>query len=316
MSQPTRPEPPDRIQLVDRRDRVEVSLALARAVATRRDSIERCVRKSGLERPGRIAATLLLEKGVVTTSDVSAPDDLASCTAIALTDLDLGDVEIGGTFECAAGYGIDAPARPRFDAEVSREGVAIAGNDRIDAALVEVQRPPAGELYGQLSKHRFSGDGGRYSALRIGDGASGVLIVRAVEAIAAADIEVATIEARRDDRWVAIAALDRIPQPRLSRVAGQAAAPVVILENGSLWTGVGRGHHELEIEVGQLAALDRQLAAFHALPGLEHRDDVTIGIGAEVNGAEVNAIIERVARSGFDQIELVSAETARARLAR
>lgn len=315
MSRPTTPRQPDRIQLVDGRDRVAASLKLAGAVAAKSEQLTRCVRAAALPRPGRLAATLLIEKGVVTTTDVAAPDELAACSASALTEIDLGDIEIGGTFECAAGYGLDRPARPRFAVEVGAGAITVASGEPIDAALIREQRPPAGDLYKQLSERRFAGDGGRYSALRLADDARGSLIVRAAEAESAADIAIASIEVRRGDDWTPVAELSHMPVPRLSRVAAQSAGPVVIATTGALWSGIGRGHHDRELEAGDLAGLDKHLADLRAVPGISHRADAIIGVGPEITGAALAAVVEHVARSGFDQIELVDAETARARLA-
>jgi hypothetical protein len=316
MSKTRPPDTPDRIELVEGRDRVETSLALAAAVGGKRDELAACVRESAPPSPGRIAATLLVEKGLVTTTEVNAPDDdLAACAASALTEIDLGDPQVGGTFECAAGYGTDRPARARFGIEIIQGAVIVGAGEPIKGALIREQRPPAGLLYKQLSERRFAADGGRFCAVRIAPNTSAALIVRATEAAAAADVAIASFEVERGGRWVAIAELADSPPPRLSKVAAQAAGPVVIAGPGSLWVGVGRGHHERELDAGALGELGAHLASLRDVSGVGHRTDVMLGLDGRLDGAAVAAVIGRIAAAGFDQIEIASAETARARLA-
>lgn len=309
-------KPPDRIQLVDGRDRVKASLALAAAVAARSDALTRCVRGARLDSPGRIAATLLIEKGVVTTTDVIAPDELAACAASTLTDIEIGDPDVGGTFECAAGYGVDGPATPRFVVAIHRDAAIVAANDPIAASLIREQRPPTGALYRQLSERRFAVDGGRYAALRIDRDSTGELIVRTAEAASAADVEIAAVELERDDRWVAITRLADMPPPRLSRVAAQAAGPTVIASLEGVWVGLGDGHQDQRLGVDQIDRLASKLGKLRSVAGVAHRTDVVLGVGAGVSGATIGRVLEAITRAGFDQLELVSAETARARLAR
>jgi hypothetical protein len=295
-------------------DRIGASMTVAAAVAERGEAIERCLLPGRLRRAGRFSARLRLEAGALVEAELTGPSSrVARCTSDALAGLAVPDIEIGDRFECAFAYGREEPLPGDLEVTVGAGAVSVAGEPVAAAFLGEP--PPANPLYRLLLSRRFARgavrSGPRPARMVLAGEAPAALVVAALQSLRAADFRVASVAvgAARP------ATLAAIPLPRLSSSAGRAIAPTIVIGRG-LWVGLGRELVARELPGGAVDELGDQLDALRAHPGATHRRDLIIGIDEGATGRAIGEVIETARSRGFDVIELVAAETARARLAR
>lgn len=313
---------PPRVSLVSASDRVAASLAVTAALAASLPDLRRCLSADATGEPAAVTTHLAIEAGAVADAEVAAPSKkLGECLEDRLRRVATDDIELGGPFECGLAVGRSRADDPEVVLEVGDAAARVSGPGRPPRrfAWSELEAPPpASPLYRELLEHRFAGvhaeAGPRPATLALGGGARGSQIARAVRALAAADFRVAAIDGGRERRR--LLAMPAMPIPQLSGNAGRAARPTIIVEPDGLWIGLAADLASAELPAGEPKRLAEALRRLRRHPGTEHRRDLVVGVAAGVGGTAIAETIEAAREGGFDQVRLLTAEVARARLAR
>ncbi len=303
------------VEILSSSDLASESLALSASVLTKRTALNQCLKTTAQRGAGHAIATLTLEDGAVSAAEVQSSDaeKLSHCWASALSGLAAGGVP-NGSFRCALSYGGRGMRPVDLVLHTSDKGLVVGGRAPVSIHPGEV--PPNSELYRRLLEARFADvhPSPAPAWLVVSPDVAGETIVAITTAAKAADIEIRGVD-------VAAAKSDfepirpDLPAPRLGQLAARVARVTAIIDGSQVWLGLAEEVGAKVITLTDNASIKRHLATLSKTPGVSQRRDAVVGVEAGTPASAFAPLLQHLKDSGFDQISVVSSESARARLA-
>lgn len=320
-SEPTPPGPIRKrgtVEILSNEDRADEALALTAQVFESKPALSQCLAELKQAGTGTAVATLVVSDDEVSTAAVdtsSATSDIGDCWASALSGMKTPGVQ-GGTFHCALAFGAATPVPVRLQLAVDGAGLVGEGDARI--TIDPAEKPPSSDLYKRLLQLRFADrrPSPAPALLRLAPDVRGEHIVAIAVAARAADIEIVSIDISETTTGTSTRSISGTPTPQLGRFASRAATTIAIVDQGEVWLGLAREIESATIAIGEHSAIAEHIGRLAKVPGIFGRRDALIGIANDATAASLQPVVKALRAAGFDQLEITSAESARARLAR